>query len=67
MSNTADTQKSSRPGLKTGRSNRVHTEWAGSKSWIPIDFITPTDADSDQAVLDDFKFNQVLDENLTEL
>jgi hypothetical protein len=22
----------------------------------------PTDADSDQAVLDDFKFNQVLDE-----
>ena len=31
------------------------------KSWIPIDFITPTDDASDQAVLDDLNFNQVLD------
>jgi len=39
----------------------IEPERVGCKSWIPIDFITPTDDDSDQAVLDDLKFNQVLD------
>ena len=40
----------------------VRPEWAGCKSWIPIDFVTPTDNKLDQPVLDDLKFNQVLDE-----
>lgn len=39
----------------------IKSEWIGCKSWIPIDFIMPTDNKSDQAVLDDLKFNQVLD------
>ncbi|HZA07539.1 MAG TPA: DUF1802 family protein [Nitrososphaeraceae archaeon] len=39
----------------------IKPEWAGCKSWIPIDFTIPTDNNnSDQAVLDDLKFNQVL-------
>jgi hypothetical protein len=39
----------------------IKPEWIGCKSWIPIDFIMPTDNKSDQAVLDDLKFNEVLD------
>ena len=34
----------------------------GCKSWIPIDFFTPTDNNDNQPMLDTFKFNQVLDE-----
>ncbi|MGA9841814.1 MAG: hypothetical protein WBQ25_05835 [Nitrososphaeraceae archaeon] len=37
-------------------------EWTGCKSWIPIDFVTPSDNKDNQPVLDDFKFNHVLDE-----
>jgi hypothetical protein len=40
----------------------IKSEWAGCKSWIPIDFVMPTDNKSNQPVLDDFKFNQILDE-----
>lgn len=40
----------------------IKPEWVGCKSWIPIDFVMPTDNESNQPVLDDFKFNQVLDE-----
>jgi hypothetical protein len=40
----------------------IKPEWVGCKSWIPIDFVMPTDNKSNQPVLDDFKFNHILDE-----
>jgi hypothetical protein len=40
----------------------IKPEWAGCKSWIPIEFPPHINNDGHQPVLENTKFNQILSE-----
>jgi hypothetical protein len=40
----------------------VKSEWAGCTSWIPIEFPVYSNSDDRQPVLEDRRFNQIVDE-----